>query len=84
MSTPPMTFYNIDNLVPSISYDLGDSKKGNQMLKSVFSSKSVGCLVSSIILNLLFIINFYVGGQWKNLNWSSRAAAEAEAVAAIS
>ena len=41
------------------------------------------CLLSSIILNLLFIINIYVGGQWK-LSWSSRAAAEAEAVAAIS
>ncbi|XWS24915.1 hypothetical protein CRYUN_Cryun27aG0025900 [Craigia yunnanensis] len=41
------------------------------------------CLISSIILNLLFIINIYVGGQWK-LSWSSRAAAEAEAVAAIS
>ncbi|XWS21818.1 hypothetical protein CRYUN_Cryun30bG0087800 [Craigia yunnanensis] len=41
------------------------------------------CLVSSIILNLLFIINIYVGGQWK-LSWSSKAAAEAEAVAAIS
>lgn len=44
--------------------------------------KSV-CLVSSIILNLLFIINSYLGGEWK-LSWSSRAAAEAEAVAAIS
>ncbi|XWS23507.1 hypothetical protein CRYUN_Cryun28dG0020000 [Craigia yunnanensis] len=54
------------------------------MVKSVFSSKSVACLVSSIALNLFFIINIYLGGQWKNLSWSSRAAAEAEAVAAIS
>ncbi|XP_022773445.1 tryptophan aminotransferase-related protein 4-like [Durio zibethinus] len=41
------------------------------------------CLVSSIILNLLFIINIYMGGQRK-LSWSRRAAEEAEAVAAIS
>ncbi|XWS15304.1 hypothetical protein CRYUN_Cryun35bG0084400 [Craigia yunnanensis] len=54
------------------------------MVNSLFSSKTVACLVSSIILNQLFIINIYVGGQWKNLSWSSRAAAEAEAVAAIS
>ncbi|XVF29857.1 hypothetical protein REPUB_Repub16aG0006600 [Reevesia pubescens] len=54
------------------------------MVKSKFSSKYVTCLIiPSIILNLLFIINIYVGGQW-NLSWSSRAAAEAEAVAAIS
>ncbi|XP_022767971.1 tryptophan aminotransferase-related protein 4-like isoform X2 [Durio zibethinus] len=53
------------------------------MVKSMFSSKYVACLVSSIILNALFIINIFVGGQW-NLSWTSRAAAEAETVAAIS
>ncbi|XP_007019615.2 PREDICTED: tryptophan aminotransferase-related protein 4 [Theobroma cacao] len=53
------------------------------MVKSRLSFKFAGCLVSSLILNLLFIINIYVGGQW-NLSWSSRAAAEAEAVAATS
>ena len=55
-----------------------------KMVKSVFSSMSVAWLVSSIVLNLFLIINIYLGGQWKNLSWSSRAAAEAEAVAAIS
>ncbi|KAK6257765.1 hypothetical protein QUC31_001224 [Theobroma cacao] len=53
------------------------------MVKSRLSFKFAGCLVSSLILNLLFIINIYVGGQW-NLSWSSGAAAEAEAVAATS
>ncbi|CAL5384293.1 unnamed protein product [Camellia sinensis] len=47
------------------------------------------CLVSSIALNLLFLRNLYyegvgVGGKWKKLSWSQRAAAEAEAVAAVS
>ncbi|GLT65408.1 hypothetical protein SLA2020_378440 [Shorea laevis] len=37
----------------------------------------------STVLNLLFIINLYVGGDWK-LSWSKKAAAEAEAVAAFS
>ncbi|KAL5843657.1 hypothetical protein ACOSQ4_009615 [Xanthoceras sorbifolium] len=41
------------------------------------------CLVSSMIVNLLFITNLYLGSEW-NLSWSSRAAREAEAVAAIS
>ncbi|KAA3458676.1 tryptophan aminotransferase-related protein 3-like [Gossypium australe] len=52
------------------------------MMRSIASSKYLACLVGSIILNLLFIINMYVGGQWK-LSWSSRAAIEAETVAAI-
>ncbi|XVF39030.1 hypothetical protein PTKIN_Ptkin01aG0002800 [Pterospermum kingtungense] len=53
------------------------------MVKSVFCPKTLACLLSSIFLNLFFIINIYVGGQWNKLSWSSRAAAEAEAVAAI-
>ncbi|XVE55106.1 hypothetical protein DITRI_Ditri03aG0134200 [Diplodiscus trichospermus] len=40
-------------------------------------------LVASVTLNLLLIINVYVRGKWK-LSWSSQAAIEAEAVAAIS
>ncbi|XVE55105.1 hypothetical protein DITRI_Ditri03aG0134100 [Diplodiscus trichospermus] len=58
--------------------------KGEKMTKSVSSSMPVACLVYSVILNLLFIPNIYAGGQWKNLSWSLKAAAEAEAVAAIS
>ncbi|MBA0846319.1 hypothetical protein Goshw_000380 [Gossypium schwendimanii] len=52
------------------------------MMKSIASSKYLACLVGSIIFNLLFIINIYVGGQWK-LSWSLGAAIEAETVAAI-
>ncbi|XP_059460442.1 tryptophan aminotransferase-related protein 3-like [Corylus avellana] len=37
----------------------------------------------STVLNLFFMRNLYVGGDW-NLSWSKKAAAEAEAVAAIS
>ncbi|GLT65411.1 hypothetical protein SLA2020_378460 [Shorea laevis] len=37
----------------------------------------------STVLNLCFILNLYVGGDWK-LSWSKKAAAEAEAVAAFS
>ncbi|TYI43085.1 hypothetical protein ES332_A01G144500v1 [Gossypium tomentosum] len=49
------------------------------MVKTVY----VASLVSSIVVNLLFmIINIYVGGEW-SLSWSSKAAAEAEAVADI-
>lgn len=40
-------------------------------------------LSASLILNLYFIINLYEGSEW-NLSWSSKAAKEAEAVAAIS
>ncbi|GLT68145.1 hypothetical protein SLA2020_404030 [Shorea laevis] len=53
------------------------------MAKILENSKFVLCLLFSMIFNLLFIINLYVGGGW-NLSWSSRAAEEAEAVAAIS
>ncbi|OMO98671.1 EGF-like, alliinase [Corchorus olitorius] len=50
------------------------------MVKTGFSSMHVqACLVSSVILNLLFVTYIYLGGQW-NLSWSSGAAAEAEAV----
>ncbi|KAL7585836.1 hypothetical protein Lser_V15G43017 [Lactuca serriola] len=57
------------------------------------------CLLSSIVINILFSINLYVSGgggalQWgekkhetvyrPSLTWSEKAAAEAEAVAAIS
>ncbi|OMO73456.1 EGF-like, alliinase [Corchorus capsularis] len=49
-----------------------------------FNSKYGVCLVSSVILNLFFVLNTYVGGNWNlNLSWTSRAAAEAEAVAAL-
>ncbi|XP_039003467.1 tryptophan aminotransferase-related protein 4-like [Hibiscus syriacus] len=48
----------------------------------MLSSKYLACLVCSITLNLLFIINIYVGDQWK-LSWSTRAALEAEKIAAI-
>ncbi|KAI9200916.1 hypothetical protein LWI28_015051 [Acer negundo] len=47
------------------------------------NEKYVLCLVCSMILNLLFITNLYVGSEWIQ-SWSSRAAKEAEAVAAIS
>lgn len=48
------------------------------------SFKCIIFLVSaSIILNLYFIVNLYEGSEW-NLSWSSKAAREAEAVAAIS
>ncbi|KAL9449540.1 hypothetical protein AB3S75_011459 [Citrus x aurantiifolia] len=40
-------------------------------------------LSASIILNLYFIVNLYEGSEW-NPSWSSKAAREAEAVAAIS
>ncbi|KAK8662938.1 hypothetical protein V6N13_024824 [Hibiscus sabdariffa] len=47
--------------------------------------KIVACLVFSILVNLFLIINNYVGAQWTlSRGWSSRAAAEAEAVAEIS
>ncbi|XP_031251630.1 tryptophan aminotransferase-related protein 4-like [Pistacia vera] len=52
-------------------------------MAKIQSSKYVLCLVSSLVLNLISIINLYVGREW-NLNWSSKAAREAEAVAAIS
>lgn len=46
------------------------------------------CLLSSIVINILFTINLYVGGGGGDggggLSWSEKAAAEAEAVAAIS
>nr|KJB14639.1 hypothetical protein B456_002G135400 [Gossypium raimondii] len=49
------------------------------MVKSVY----VASLASSMVVNLLFmIINIYVGAEW-SLSWSSKAAAEAEAVAEI-
>ncbi|XVF39027.1 hypothetical protein PTKIN_Ptkin01aG0002500 [Pterospermum kingtungense] len=54
------------------------------MLRGVFISKALPCLLSCLILYLLIIISIYVGGQWKKLSWSSKAAAEAEAVAATS
>ncbi|KAL4303629.1 hypothetical protein GQ457_10G002650 [Hibiscus cannabinus] len=50
-------------------------------MKSMLSCKYLACLVCSLTLNLLFIINMYVGDQWK-LSWSTRAALEAESVAA--
>ncbi|KAK8996848.1 hypothetical protein V6N11_020344 [Hibiscus sabdariffa] len=56
------------------------------MVKTVLRSKYVfvSGLVSSILLNLLLIINNYAGAQWiLSRGWSSRAAAEAEAVAEI-
>ncbi|KAK8512413.1 hypothetical protein V6N13_083041 [Hibiscus sabdariffa] len=56
------------------------------MVKIVLRSKYVYVpgLVSSILLNLLLIINNYAGAQWiPSRGWSSRAAAEAEAVAEI-
>ncbi|XP_044511753.1 tryptophan aminotransferase-related protein 4-like [Mangifera indica] len=52
-------------------------------MAKIQSSKYVFCLVSSLILNLISIRNLYVGSNW-NLSWSSRAAREAETVAAIS
>ncbi|KAK8623420.1 hypothetical protein V6N13_118305 [Hibiscus sabdariffa] len=59
------------------------------MVKNVLRSTYVVCLVcsTSILLNLLLIINNYVAAQWTlslSRGWSSRAAAEAEAVAEIS
>ncbi|KAK8649210.1 hypothetical protein V6N13_129944 [Hibiscus sabdariffa] len=41
-------------------------------------------LVFSIVVNLLLVVHILVGGEWASLlSWSSRAAAEAEAVADI-
>ncbi|KAK8705399.1 hypothetical protein V6N13_049002 [Hibiscus sabdariffa] len=41
-------------------------------------------LVFSILVNLLLVIHILVGGEWASLlSWSSKAAAEAEAVAEI-
>eukprot|EP00257_Ricinus_communis_P019085 XP_015577968.2 tryptophan aminotransferase-related protein 4 isoform X2 [Ricinus communis] len=62
------------------------------MSKIQNSEYYVGCLLflSSIILNLLFIFNWYYGSGggdddvWNNLSWSRKAAKEAEAVGAIS
>ncbi|KAL5560252.1 hypothetical protein UlMin_036463 [Ulmus minor] len=49
------------------------------------SLKLVVILVSSLILNLFFILRSYeIGGDRKVLSWSRRAAEEAEKVAAIS
>ncbi|KAE8701596.1 Pyridoxal phosphate (PLP)-dependent transferases superfamily protein, putative isoform 2 [Hibiscus syriacus] len=48
----------------------------------MLSSKYLACLVCSITLNLLFIVDIYVGDQWK-LSWTTRAALEAEKIAAI-
>ncbi|KAJ7974003.1 Tryptophan aminotransferase-related protein [Quillaja saponaria] len=42
-----------------------------------------GCLVTSMILNLVFLMNLYGGGQWKVISWSRQAAEYAEAVEAI-
>ncbi|RVW94865.1 hypothetical protein CK203_034589 [Vitis vinifera] len=42
----------------------------------------VGCLLGSVILNILFIANAYVGGKGE-LSWSRKAAEEEEAVAAV-
>ncbi|KAL4311882.1 hypothetical protein GQ457_01G012760 [Hibiscus cannabinus] len=54
------------------------------MVKNQFNSNYVACLMFSILLNLLLITNIYVGCKWTSLlSWSSTAAAEAEAVAAI-
>ncbi|KAI5312533.1 hypothetical protein L3X38_041706 [Prunus dulcis] len=41
------------------------------------------CLAFSLVFNLLLISKLYVGREWE-LNWSRRAAEEAEYVAAIS
>lgn len=48
-------------------------------------SMFVACFVSSMVLNLFFIINLCVAENRKlGLSWSKKAAADAEAVAAIS
>ncbi|CAK9152094.1 unnamed protein product [Ilex paraguariensis] len=50
-------------------------------------SESSSCgpyLVASIILNILFSTNLYVGVKWKELSWSQKASAKAEAAAALS
>jgi hypothetical protein len=53
------------------------------MANKAHVSVYVASLACSTVLNLFFIINLYVGGDCK-LSWSKKAAAEAEAVAAIS
>ncbi|KAE8694729.1 Tryptophan aminotransferase-related protein 4 [Hibiscus syriacus] len=56
------------------------------MVKQVLlSSKYPSWMLFSVLLNLFLIANTFVGGEWASLllNWSSRAAAEAEAVAEI-
>lgn len=53
------------------------------MAKKAHVSVYVASFACSAVLNLFFIVNLYVGGDWK-LSWSKEAAAEAEAVAAIS
>ncbi|XAR48639.1 hypothetical protein NMG60_11031521 [Bertholletia excelsa] len=47
-------------------------------------SKHAVCLVCSLLLNLYFALNLHVGDKLKQLTWSQGAAAEAEAVAAVS
>ncbi|KAH7832853.1 hypothetical protein Vadar_000646 [Vaccinium darrowii] len=57
------------------------------MAKIQRSKLYVGCLLFSVALNLYFFINLHlIRGKWSNyqLSWSLQAAAEAEAVAAVS
>ncbi|KAE8697744.1 Pyridoxal phosphate (PLP)-dependent transferases superfamily protein, putative isoform 2 [Hibiscus syriacus] len=51
----------------------------------LLSSKYPSWMLISVLLNLLLITNTFVGSEWASLllSWSSRAAAEAEAVAEI-
>lgn len=53
----------------------------------IHSSKYVLCLLlSSAVVNLVLLINMYMGSYYKlnhKLSWSTRAAAEAEAVASL-
>lgn len=51
-------------------------------MTKIKSSNSVLFVSCSVILNLFMLMNIYGSGEWK-LSWSRRAAAEAEAVAAI-
>ncbi|KAJ0087043.1 hypothetical protein Patl1_07984 [Pistacia atlantica] len=84
-------YYNFFHKVRAACPEQGGSPKSQgarlashrKNMAKIQSSKYVLCLVSSLVLNLISIINIYVGSEW-NLNWSSRAAREAEAVAAIS
>jgi hypothetical protein len=59
------------------------NRRENMAKKAHVSAYVAASLACSTVLNLFFIVNLYVGGDWK-LSWSKKAAAEAEAVAAIS
>lgn len=47
------------------------------------NSRYLMCLITSLIANLWFGVNWYLGSEW-NLSWSRKAAIEAEVAASVS